>query len=412
MPSPNSLLKGFARTVAYAKPDPVKRITIGDPDTRGLYLRITPKGQKTFTIVARNPAGKQIWREVGNVEDMDLEAAREKARLGVKRIKAGLEPFEVEAPPPPPQTFREVSEEYLRLHVRKEKSDEQLKRNVRKEPLRSTGEIERQFKKDIWPAFGDRPFVSITRDDVADLLDKIEERGPVMADRVLATLSKLFSWYAARRANYVSPIVRGMARTSPAERKRKRFLNDDEIRAVWNAAEGTFGAFVKILLLTGQRRSKVRTMKHEDVAEDGTWTIPAEAREKSNAEILKLPQMALDIINAQPVIKDNPYVFAGAGKVALNAVSNEKAALDKRAKIAPWVLHDLRRTAKTLMQRAKVDWSVSESILGHALVGVGDTYARYDFGPEKAKALILLSNLVTSILNPPEDNVIQLERIA
>lgn len=399
MPSPNSLLKGFARTVAYAKPDAAKRITIGDPDTRGLYLRITPKGQKTFTIVARNPEGKQIWREVGNVDDMELEAAREKARLGVKRIKAGLEPFEVEAPAKPPPTFREVSDIYLERHVKKQ-------------ALRSAGEIERQFNKDIWPAFGDKPFVSIKRKDVAALLDQIEDRGPVMADRVLATLSKLFNWYAARDGEFVSPIVRGMNRTKPADRKRKRILDDGEIRAVWNAADGTFGAFVKILLLTAQRRSKVRTMKLADIVEDGTWTIAGEAREKSNAGTLKLPQMAIDIIKAQPVIKDNPFVFAGAGKVALNAVSNEKAALDKKAKIAPWVLHDLRRTAKSLMARALVRPDISERTLGHVIGGVEGVYDHYDYGPEKAEALAKLADLMTLILNPPEDNVVQIKGAA
>ena len=93
MAPPKNLLKGFAKTIEATKPEAAKRITISDPDTRGLYVRVTPKGVKTFTIVAINPAGKQIWAAIGDVDSVSLEDARERARDGVKRIKAGLPPF-------------------------------------------------------------------------------------------------------------------------------------------------------------------------------------------------------------------------------------------------------------------------------------------------------------------------------
>ena len=76
---------------------------------------------------------------------------------------------------------------------------------------------------------------------------------------------------------------------------------------------GTFGAFVKVALLTGQRRAKVAAMQWADI-QDGVWKIPVEAREKVNAGALKLPKLALAIIEAQPKVKDNPFVFAGRGK--------------------------------------------------------------------------------------------------
>ena len=81
---------------------------------------------------------------------------------------------------------------------------------------------------------------AIRRTDIVRLLDSIEdENGPVMADKTLAFLSKLFSWHASRSDEFRSPIVRGMARTKPKERTRERILSDEEMRSVWHKAEGT-----------------------------------------------------------------------------------------------------------------------------------------------------------------------------
>ena len=100
---------------------------------------------------------------------------------------------------------------------------------------------------------------------------------------------------------------------STQERARDRILADDELRAIWKTAEanGQFGAFVRLLLLTGQRREKVAAMKWSEI-EDGVWTIPADAREKGNAEKIKLPQVALDILAERPQVDGNDYVFAAA----------------------------------------------------------------------------------------------------
>jgi integrase len=100
------------------------------------------------------------------------------------------------------------------------------------------------------------------------LLDQIEdERGPVMADKTLALLSKVFSWHASRSDEFRSPIVRGMRRSKPNERARERILTDDELRMVWKRTEvnGIFGAFVRFILLTSARRSEAAEMTWGEV---------------------------------------------------------------------------------------------------------------------------------------------------
>lgn len=404
MPKPTSLLKGFEKTVETAGPDPKKRRVIFDEATTGLALIVSPKGKKTFTIVARNPHGKQVWKEIGQPGQMTVAAAREKAALGVARIKAGdVDIFPEEKPQAPPDTFRAVAERFIQRWVDKggKKQD-----GV---PLRSKREIERHFKTYVYPRWGSKPFASIRRGAVTELLDDlVDNHGPVQADRVLATLAKMFNWFRQYDEQYVSPVIPEMKRSgSHVARARQRKLSDDEIRTLWAACGkvGTFGAFVRIALLSGQRRAKVAQMRWSHIRE-GVWHIPVEDREKVNAGALKLPRLALDIIDGQPQIEGNPFVFAGRGTKAFNSFSDGKEALHKVAPIAPWVVHDLRRTAKSLMARAGVRPDISERTLGHVITGVEGTYDRHGYLDEKGAALDALAALLERILEGEGDNVV------
>jgi integrase len=246
---------------------------------------------------------------------------------------------------------------------------------------------------------------------VTALLDMVEdESGPRQADTVLATLSSIMHWHAARTDDYVPPIVRGRSRYDPHAKKRARILDDDEIRALWAAADkgGPFGAFLKLLLLTGQRRQKVAAMRWQDLTLDGTWDIPTEAREKGNGGTLLLPEVAQEIIRSQKRIGSNAYVFAGRGDGHFSGYGLLKSGIDREAGIAPWVLHDLRRTSRSLMARAGVRSEIAERVLGHVLPGVEGIYDRHSYAEEKADALAKLAGLVALILDPPDENVVSL----
>ena len=257
--------------------------------------------------------------------------------------------------------FREVAESFIKRHVAEKK-------------LRSQPEIERCLNKYIYPSWQHRPFRELQRSHVNDLLDEIQDKhGSRQADMCLAIIRKMMNWYTVRNNDYVSPIVRGMHRTEVGDRKRKRILDDDEIRALFQVTEdaGTFGVILKVLLLTAQRREKVVTMQWSDVV-GGEWKIASETREKSHAGKLRLPSIVLDLIQAQPRIAGNPYIFAGGhGRGPFNSFSQRKQELDAKLPDMPsWVLHDLRRTARSLMSRAGVLPHISERVLGHAIPGV------------------------------------------
>jgi integrase len=192
-----------------------------------------------------------------------------------------------------------------------------------------------------------------------------------------------------------------MRRTDPKTRARERILADPELRAVWTVADGQgrFGAIVKMALLTAQRRQKIASMRWSDVSLDGTWNVPAEDREKGTAGALALPPAAFAIVQAQPHMGDNPFVFAGRGQSAFNGFSKSKAAFDaKLPPMPPWILHDLRRTARSLMARTGVRPDVAEQVLGHKIPGVAGVYNRHQYRDEKADALRRLAALIAEIV--------------
>ena len=131
--------------------------------------------------------------------------------------------------------------------------------------------IKRAFDQLVKPSIGKIGIYDLRRSDVAQMLDKIaDKRGLVMADKALAWLRKAFNWYAGKDDKFNSPIVKGMARTKPRERARTRVLSDAELRVIWPllAEAGTFGAMLKTLLLSAQRRDEVAHMKWKEISED------------------------------------------------------------------------------------------------------------------------------------------------
>jgi integrase len=361
-----------------------------DPELLKHGVRVRPTGPGTYTVVMRDAFKVQRWVKIGTTDEITVDEAREKARGVIKRLKAGEEAF----PPPPVKadTVGDVVETYF-------------KRHVEKKGFRTASEKKRIIDSHVLPVWRDRKFTAIGRSDIAKLCDAVEDRhGAWVADTVLVQLSAVARWYATRHDTYVPPFTVGMRRLSGDERKRSRVLTDDGIRRIWAAATdaGSYGAFIKVLLLTGQRREKVATMKWADLGRDGTWTIATDKREKNNPGSLVLPEAVLAIIHSLPRFAGNPYIFAatrGPGHIAHFAAS--KTALDQASDVSDYVVHDLRRSARSLLSRAHVRPDIAERVLGHVRKGVEGVYDRFPYADEKADALRRLAALIEQIINPP-----------
>ena len=376
------------------------RYPFADPEMRGHYVRVMPQGPNVFAAMARNPLGRQVWATLGNADVLTIEESRDKARSAIKRIKDGLPPFE--PPTVKPASYEAVAMKFLELHVAKK-------------GLRSGHEIERLLRTLVLPHWGKRDFVGIKRRDISELLDHIEKDSAWNADHVLAIIRKISNWHATRDDNYVTPFVPGMRRTRSEVRARDRILADDELCRVVRHAEagGVFGALVLILLLTAQRRGCVVGMRWTGISPDGVWEIATTDREKGNAGALQLPRKAMEVINGLPRFQNNPHVFAAArGDGPLNGFNKRKAAFDKACGVHDWTLHDLRRTARSLMSRAGVPDEHAEHALGHKLHGVKKVYDRYDYLKEKSDALARVAALIETIVNPPTGNITVMRRKA
>jgi integrase len=382
------------KSVAALKFGP-KRRPIPDPQLPGHYLRGRDGGPATFYATTRDPTGKQVWHKIGSTALYRLDESRELARTAIKAIKAGKAVAG-------PQSFEDVAAEWF-------------DRRVIKRGLRSANHTRGYLDLHILPAWKSRDFESIRRNDVAKLLDHVEDNsGAAAADAVLKTVGAIFNWYATRHEDYGTPVVRGMRRHHAKENARDRILDDDELRAVWKQAEanGPFGAFLRLLLLTGQRKDKVARIKWDHLTDYGSWIIETAPREKGNAGELMLPQVALDIIAAQPRLVGNDYLFPGRGKSAMRGFAKRKESFCAKLPSMPnWTLHDLRRTARSLMSRAGVNDRHAERVLGHVIGGVEGTYDRHEYREEKAHALRALAGLIEKIVNPPADNVVSMSSI-
>ncbi len=370
----------------------------------GLVLRVSSKGRKTWVAQyyakSVDSDGKRTTipttKALGLYPVLKVKEAREAARAFL------FDPAKAKAQADT-GSFKEVAEKFIKRHVEANK-------------LRTQADIVRLLNTHIYPTWANRTFREIKRADVADLLDKIEDNsGKRQADVCLAIIRKMMNWFATRDSDYSSPIVKGMGRYNAKDHRGDRFLTDDEICGLWKACGemGTFGALVKILLLTGQRRDKVATMKWDDIVK-GKWLIASEDREKTNAGTLKLPQAVIDVIEAQPQIAKNPFVFAGRGHGPFNSFSQRTEELNKKLpdNMPAWVLHDLRRTCRKLMSRAGVRPDVAELALGHSIKGIQATYDDPEaYRPMIDDALQSVADRVARILNPPPaDNVEELAK--
>jgi integrase len=373
-----------------------KRYIITDPEMRGHYVRVPTQGPMVFAAVARDPYGKQIWATIGSATELKIDDARERAREAIRRIKDGKPA--IEPPKPKPESVVEVAANWLRRHVEKNK-------------LRTSDEIKRVLDRYVLPYWAERNFVDLRRSDVAALLDAIEDKhGARQADVVLATLRSIAGWVQSRDDDYIPPFTRGMRRVSQQQHARARILTDDELRRIWQAAGEIeqIGPLVRLLLLTAQRREKLLTLRWEDVDANGVWTIRTEEREKGNPGSLQLPKIAQELIQAQPRFAGNPHVFPGPGSGAWLVTSKLKHQLDTAAGVTNWRLHDLRRTARSLMSRAGIQSEHAERVLGHAIRGVEGIYNRHSYDAEKADALRKLAALIERIVTPPAANVVSM----
>ena len=286
-----------------------------DTDCRGFVARRLPSGVVTYGLRYRDrKTHKRHWIRLGLHGEITPDQARTQSMARLGEVARENNPLELR-----------------RIIVEKSKGTDTVAHMLDSfvmhyvkgtAKLRSGSDIEGIFDRVVKPAIGSRSIYDLKRSDITAMLDKVDnQRGPVMADRVLAHIRKAFNWQMTRNDAFISPVVRGMARTKPQDRERDRKLSPLEISQLWAATDSvnkTFGTLVKVLLLTGQRRDEIARMKWAWIDGD-SMEIPADVYKTKRAHVVPLTRPVLDLIMAQPKREGCEYVFTT--NVALSQLS-------------------------------------------------------------------------------------------
>jgi len=407
-----------------------------------LISRVTPNGARSLSVRIR------VKSATGKVEHVrltypksataqNLADARRWALDKANEVRDGDDPrqADVQRKEVENQAAKDAAERAKRFNFGLI-LDAYIERRLKKEKrTKSVEDIERLLDIYARPRWGDRQITEIRRSEVNSLLNDIYDRkivldgrvygGPSACDHALAHIRACFNWFQTQDDEFVSPVVPGMAKTKPRERARRRVLcdreaGDRELKALWPLLPqfGMFGSIVKVLLLTGQRRGEVVAMSRKELTATGVWIIPAERYKTSRENVVPLTAEVLQIVSEQDKVGESPLVFTTTGDTPYSGFSKSKRELDaalvaevrKTAVlngenpddviVEPWCLHDLRRTAKTLMVRAGVRPDISERVLGHVIPGVEGIYDRYAYLDEKRDALEALVRLIKQIAEP------------
>lgn len=433
--------KLLSKMTLEQRPPASGRIEVRD-NRSPLVFRVSASGARSFCVRAR------ISRGEGNGEQVrvtfpksaiieNLSEARLWAHNTVDACRAGHDPRiaamdEAEA-------IKRKAERAARMRIEVIVPRYVKDRLHGKKKNRTAGDVARILEVYVVPEWRGRGANEITRADIQELLDKVYDRrvvfegrtygGPVAADNVLAQVRSLLNWHS-RAENYMPPDFRELAKNDPKTLKRDRILTDDEIRALWTATKGkdTYHCVVRALLLSGQRRDEIARMAWSEIDADGVWILPAERSKNKKAHALPLPDDLRKIVKGQPRHPECDLIFTRNGSSAIGDWDKCKKRLDaailldlKKAATArgddpakvnlpEWRLHDLRRTARTLMSRARVPGEFAERVLNHSQDIIRDTYDLYAYTPEKRQALEALADLIQRIVNPPKDNVVSLHQ--
>ena len=358
--------------VAAIKPPAAGQEEHRDTKVTGLRLRVGTSGKKTWTVRAR--AGeKVINKKIGTYPAMKLAAARTAAE---KLLEAIARDGSTEAAD---RTFGALADAWI------EKKRADRKRNKSVEHQR------RQLERHVLPKWRDRKLLAIRRADVRDLIEGIE--GDVLPNRILALVRAVFRYALEREWIEASP-AQGL-RKPKDESARDRFLEMDEVKRVWEATSllgYPYAPFVRLLLLTGQRRTEVASMRWSDVDLDaGRWILKAGDTKSDRAHLVPLAGPAVDQLKGLP--RFGEFVFSTDGETHIKGYAKGKARLDAFLTAAgdplpPWTLHDVRRTVATHMVRLGVPMEIVARVLNHARAGVtAQVYALHEYEPEKRSAL-------------------------
>ena len=378
-------------SIKSAKMPPKSAITLWDAVQPKLGLRITPAGAKSFVYMV----GSGRRKVLGRYPELSLKDARAhltrllaEKTLGHVPIAAATEAITVSAA--------------IALYI--EKHCDQISKNG----SQYSYETKRLLTNHLAPKFKDRAIDKISKSDIAGIIDGLADR-PSEASHAFTAVRSFFAWSVSRGHADKSPCdgLQG----PPTPPSRERVLTADELTAVWQKAVQSgfpYGTFLQLLILLAQRRGEISKLQRDWIDKtEKTITFPGTVTKNGRTHIVPYEEMTAAILDAVP---DNGcHLFPasrerrkGPSATTMSGWGKKKAAFDKTCPIAPWTLHDLRRTASTLWAEIGVPEHINDRLLNHVTGGKQSPVAaicnRYQYLAEKRAAMHLWEKRLAEIL--------------
>jgi integrase len=369
------------RKLEALKPGKSRR-EIPDGGLPGLYVIVQPTGGLAWAVryrFHRRPRKLTL----GRYPVLNLKVARELGAKALREVAEGRDPAREKTrrttPAAKDNGIEHLVAEFVTRHC---------ERRLRPGSAKETARILRCY---VLPAWRGWTVSEITRADIRALVEPMAET-PVMANRTYKVVRRLFSWAVEQDVAATSP-CNGM-RAPFTETARDRVLTDAELLLIWRAAKtlgGPGGLLIRLLALSGQRRSECAGMRWDELdLQQGTWTLPASRVKNGRTHVVPLSGAAVELLQAVPCL--GPFVVSPTGEHPTKDFAKIKRDIDALlpANMARWVLHDLRRSFASGLARLGIDLATIERALNHvsgSFRGVAGVYQRYDFQIEVRRAM-------------------------
>jgi integrase len=385
-----------ARLVETLKALDGKRTQYRSQSVIGLELECLASGKRTWRVryrVGRGKARRFRAYKIGDADVVSLgEAVDEARRLLAKVQVEGRDPH-AERASPGRGDFDAVVAGWTAWQ----------KNNGRRTWQRN----QRQYELHVKRVLGSKPASEITRHEITALLDRVAERaGGTAANRTQALISAAFSWAVDEGIVDDHPAYR--IRRRAAETPRDRKVTENELRAIWQATfrlRQQVGRVIRLLIITGQRRSEVCQMARAEL-NGKLWTIPKERTKNKLGHVVPLPPLARRELDE--ALKDaewSPYVFQARLRTPkpMNATTPSAAFAEmmRDLSIENVKLHDMRHVAATEMAGLKVPLDIRQRVQNQ-ITGrrqtIGSVYDQHEYFEEKQRALRVWSIRLRDIL--------------
>jgi integrase len=394
------------RTVSATRcPDGRKDALLFDDTLKGFGLRVTKAGRRVFILQYR--FGSTVRRTTLGEWGTELTAAqaRRKAEALRGQVRDHRDPV---AERRAARTAALAAEAEAKATAAREAYsvgvlvDEWGTHHLSARSKSYATRVPRELKVAL-KAWLKAPAESLGRAEAVRVLDAAKTRhGPVAANRLRAEARACWGW-AVKRGTLIANPWEAIPRPLARETARERVLSDAELGRLYTAAGALaepWGVLLRLLILTGQRRGEVAGMRWDELdLEANTWSLPGTRTKNRQPNVVPLSTEAVEQLRTVKWRKGSELVFEGPRQTALSGFGKVKAKLDKMVgeaagqderAAAPWVLHDLRRTVATGLQRLGVRLEVTEAVLNHvsgSRSGIVGVYQRHGWEAEKQAAL-------------------------